>query len=329
MRKTLLALLVAGAFAAPNSMAENPQETAIERRAAEILQADPQTIIRLRQRIQETSAARQAPIVSDFEPDIPQDVLDIEEMFDVTLEPDQPAPKIFIARYQSSAVSFVDAYGNPWPIRKISNFLEGLVLIDKAVPETAPTKGKSGEQAGGIALDDPQAGSFTMTALKHGAVGNITVYLHGLSTPISILLAGKSSMYHRSTTIRVADAGPQTNTNQMFQANGVTIGTSSDPDLNAALYGVSPSGSEQMVVQGAEGKAWIKGDHLFLQSPVSVFSPEIIRASHGNGRFRAYKLPKTTTVMGTNTDGVTVTMKIMRSPAMEIYDSSSRVGGAQ
>jgi len=298
----------------------------IEARTKQLLQADPQSILKMRKWIQDSSAARQAPLAGDFEPAIPQEVLDIEDFFEISLEPDQPAPKIFLARYQSTAVSFVDAYGNPWPIRKISNYLKGLVLIDKAAGEmNEQTSGNSDVAKGssGIDLNDPQAGSFTMTALKHGVVGNITVYLRGLATPVTILLVGKPSMYHRVATMRVNDVGPQTNVAEMFQGNGVSIGTEEDVDLNSALYGVSPVGSEQMVVEGAEGKAWVKGDYLYVQTPIAVFSPEILRSSPGNGKYRAYKLPKATAVMGTGTDGRTVTLRILRHPAVSIEAQTS------
>lgn len=296
----------------------------IEQRAKQLLQADPKTILKIREDIQRFSAAKQAPIIGDFEPEIPQQVLDIEDLFEITLQPDQRAPQVFIARFQSTAVSFVDAYGNPWPIRKISNFLSGLVLIERAVTQDSSSSGDvEGDQGNALSINDPQAGSFTMTALKHGVVGNITVYLHGLSTPITVLLVAKPSMYHRSATLRVSDVGPQTSKSQLFQSTGVRVGTEADVDLNNALYGVSPVGSEEMVVQGADGKAWIKGDHLYLQTPVAVFSPEILGTSPGNGKYRAYKLPKTTTVMGTNEEGQTVTLRIARHPSAAIHEHSS------
>lgn len=327
---SLLFVLSLGAMAD-----ESDESSQFVERTKGLLQASPQQILKARKAIQEVSAATRAPIAGDFEPDIPQEVLDLEDMFDLTLEPDQQAPRVFLARYQSTAVSFVDAYGNPWPIRKISNFLKGLVLIDRAVPETAKAK-KSKSTAGrddssdnaGIDLQDPQAGSFTMTAVKHGVVGNITVYLHGLSTPITILLTGKPSMYHRVATMRVADVGPQTNSAELFQDDGVVIGTEADADLNSALYGVTPLGAEEMVVEGGEGKVWLKGDYLYLQTPIAVFSPEIIRTSPGNGKYRAFKLPKTTRVMGTDTNGRTVALKILRHPATAIHEQNTlRQGG--
>lgn len=331
-----LGMLAVSTFVVAAAVAEEaPQPiTQIEQRTRQFLQADPKAILNMRREIQNFAAAKQAPIPGDFEPEIPQEVLDLEDMFDLTLEPDQRAPRIFLARYQSTAISFVDAYGNPWPIRKISNFLNGLVLIEKAVTEgdaqAKTSSSEPGAEANSVGLDlqDPQAGSFTMTSLKHGVVGNITVYLHGLSTPISVLLVGKPSMYHRSVTLRVSDVGPQTDSASLFQNNGVAIGTAADVDLNNALYGVSPTGSEEMVLEGAEGKVWLKGEHLFLQTPIAVFSPEILRTSPGNGKYRAYKLPRTTTVMGTNSEGQTVTLRVLKSPATSIHEqSSSRTGG--
>lgn len=298
-------------------------------RTKQVMVASPKQILEMRRDIQDNSAARQAPLVGDYEPEISQEVLDLEEMFQITQEPDQQAPKVFISRFQSTAISFIDAYGNPWPIRKVSSFLKGQVLIEKAIPASEEAKeGKEGEDAEAD-MKDPQAGSITLTALKHGVVGNITVYLYKLATPISINLVGKPSMYHRMATMRVEDAGPQTDPSVLNNKDGVVVGTEADGDLNNALYGVSPLGSETMVVQGAEGKAWIKGDFLYLQTPVAVFSPEILRASHGNGKFRAYKLPKTTTVMGTNTEGKTVTVKIMRHPSTAIMEQNSLKGSSK
>lgn len=307
-----------------SGVATAAEQQLIEQRTEQLLQADPKTILKMRENIQKFSAAKQAPIAGDFEPEIPQEVLDLEDLFEITLQPDQRAPRVFIARYQSTAISFVDAYGNPWPIRKISNFLKGLVLIERAVTQDAPASDeKDGTKGSGNDLNDPQAGSFAMTALKHGVVGNITVYLQGLSTPVTVLLVGKPSMYHRSVTLRVSDVGPQTSSAELFQNNGVRVGTEADVDLNNALYGVSPAGSEEMVIQGAEGKAWLKGEHLFLQTPIAVFSPEILGTSPGNGKFRAYKLPRTTTVMGTNSEGHTVTLRVLRHPSAAIHEQSS------
>lgn len=329
----LAALQASFAYGAEENGARPSAKELVQSRTDAILIADPKTILRTRKQIIDYSAAQRAPIQGDFEPEIPQDVLDLEDIFDLTLEPGAPAPELFLARYQSTAISFVDAYGNPWPIRKISSFLAGQVLIDQAITASTVSVPPQGQGEGGEAPtagsgngfdpQDPQAGSVTMTALKHGVVGNITVYLMGLSTPITIKLIGKPSMYHRIATMRVNQAGPQTDIASLYQRSGVVAGTETDSDLNNALYGVSPLGSETMVVQGAEGKAWIKGEFLYLQTPMSVFSPEILRSSNGSAGYRAYKLPKTTTVMGTNSEGQTVTLKILRHPAVDILGQSA------
>lgn len=285
--------------------ANEAMQEAVEQRAESILVADPSTIINVRKQIQQNSAARQAPIIDDFADVAAQSVLDLEDIFEVTLQPDSTVPRIAIARFQSTSISFIDAFGNPWPIRKVSNFLDGLVAIERAVDD------------GEVDLNDPQAGSMTVSALKHGGIGNIVVYLVGLSTPVSVILEGKAGMFHRQATIRVAQAGPQTDTSAMFAEPTVRIGAAANVDLNNALYGVSPIGSQAMVVEGADGKAWVKGDSLFLQTPLAVFAPNIIEVSHGNGLYRAYELPLTTIVQGTNESGQTVMVRIGRPPAVE------------
>lgn len=299
---------VAQDAAAPQSL--------VERRLDNVLSASPREILKLRKKIQDSAAAKRAPIQGDYDESVSQDILDLEDIFDITLEPGDLAPRIFIARYQSTAVSFVDAFGNPWPIRKVSNFMGGLIAIDRAVEDEALIASDDDGGAGGISLHDPQAGSFAMTALAHGVTGNITVYLVGLQNPITIIVNGKPSMFHRNATLRVASAGPQTNQSDLYQETSVRLGMAQEPDLNNALYGISPSASETMVLEGDSGRAWIKGDFLYLQTTLAVFSPRVLATSHGNGKYRAYKLPKTTRFSGTNESGRTVSVRVMRSPAV-------------
>lgn len=312
MKRFFLTLL---AFSLPMcpliTFADEPPQLSAEQRLDSILVASPKEVLGMRKKIITKSASLTAPIVFDTEEEVPQDVLDIDDSFDIGLAPDAPAPKVFISRYQSTAITFIDAYGNPWPIRKVSNFLGNMIQIDRALPEKTGKEGETKEDL----LSDPQAGSFTVTALKHGVTGNITVYLHDLATPISILLVAKPAMYHRLATMKVEDAGPNTKSHDLFSDKGITLGTEADMDLNHALYGVTPSGSETMVVEGGEGQAWVKGDQLILRTPVAVFSPKIFKATPGNSGYMAYKLPVTTTVLGTNKEGRTVTLKILKHPA--------------
>ncbi len=290
-----------------------------EKRLQSVLSASPSQILKMRKSIQDVSAARRSPLQTDYDESISQDILDLEDIFDVTLEPGDLAPKVFISRFQSTAVSFVDAFGNPWPIRKVSSFMRGLVEIDRAVDEDSALPAADGDDDGdgeGISMFDPQAGSFAMTALAHGVSGNITVYLVGLQNPVSIIVNGKPSMFHRSATIRVASAGPQTDQSALYQDTGVRLGTAQDPDLNNALYGISPSSSEGMILEGGHGKAWLKGDFIYVQTALAVFAPRVLGVSHGNGKYRAYKLPKTTRFTGTDENGKTVQVRVMRSPAV-------------
>lgn len=318
-RRTAVFLLAATVAASASALTDPELQGDILQHTGDMLMADPQTIIEVRKAIQTSSAARRAPIVNDFSEDMDQSVLDLDDVFDLDLEPGGVAPRISIARYQSTAVSFVDAFGNPWPIRRVSNFMGGLIAIDRATGDDE------------VVSDDPQAGSFTVTALSHGVVGNITVYLVGLSTPISLIVEGKSGIFHRTATMRVNEAGPQTDLAQMFadSGNAVRVGVPVSVDLNNALYGVTPSGATPMVLTGGEGRAWVKGDHMYVQTSLAIFSPAIIDTAYGNGRFRAYQLPLAPLVMGTNIAGQTVTMRIERTPMSALDDRTLAVGGGK
>ena len=79
-----------------------------EKRLQSVLSASPSQILKMRKSIQDVSAARRSPLQTDYDESISQDILDLEDIFDVTLEPGDLAPKVFISRFQSTAVSFVE-----------------------------------------------------------------------------------------------------------------------------------------------------------------------------------------------------------------------------
>ena len=295
-----------------------------------ILQGSPQQILDVRKEVIQNSASYRTPVVDTFD-NIAEPLLDIEEVFNVGSDPESKTPVVLIARGMSTSVNFIDAYGKPWPIRRSINFLKKTVLVVRvAEPQVnaQPDKEKEGEAAGnGIDISDPQAGSLNITALKHGATGNITVYLVNRSTPISIQLEGKSGVYHKEATVKISEVGPQTDLKSINRGDEVIVGTRTDADLNNALYGIGPLGSQLMVVEGGEGKAWLKENSIFLQTPLSVYSPKVAGVTHANGRYRAYKLPASPTIMATNNEGKSVTLMIKRSQQASTFAESMSGSG--
>lgn len=317
---------VAEPVAAGEEVNTSPQRGMVETLADEsVFVASPAEIIRLRRKLQDQTAAAASPVVGNYDEDIPTDILDLEESFDLAMVPGETAPRIYIARYQSTAVQVIDSFGNHWPIRKISNFLNGLVMIERAIDGLDMERDEDGEavtEGGrGITMSDPQSGSFTVSSLRHGAVGNATIYLENMSQPISVVLVTKPGLFHRNATIRIGAVGPNSSYAEMFE-RGVEPGMPPNPDLNNALHGVTPAGAERLVMEGANGKAWVKGDHIIMQTDLAVFSPKILEATHSAGRFRAYKIPKTTRVMGTNPAGKTVSVRLLRSPAAAMQEGT-------
>lgn len=295
-----------------------------------ILQGSPQEILDVRREIIQNTSAFRVPVVEALD-EIAEPLLDIEEVFNVGSNPESKTPVIVIARAMSTSVSFVDAYGKPWPIRRSINFLKKSVLVVRvAEPQvnSQQEREKEGESGGaGIDINDPQAGSLNITALKHGATGNITVYLVNRSTPISLQLEGKAGLYHKEATIKISEVGPQTDLKSINRGDEVIVGTRTDADLNNALYGIGPLGSQLMIVEGGEGKAWLKENTIFLQTPLSVYSPKVGGVTHANGRYRAYKLPASPTIMATNTEGKSVTLMIKRSQQASTFAESMSGSG--
>lgn len=348
MKRLVLATAIAAAFFntsanADNNVESNGSDPQQQQESAapdsgfpattdDLLITDPASILKARKSIIRNSAAQRVPVVETFD-DIAEPLLDIDETFDITSDPSSKTPIINIARYMSTSVTFVDAYGNPWPIRKVSNFMEGLVQVVRAAdPKQSDDeggKGEGGKGGGGIDPHDPQAGSFTLTADKHGATGNLTVYLVNRSKPITIMLEGKSGVFHKEATIKISEVGPQTDLGKINRSDEVVVGTKADADLNNALYGIGPIGSTAMVVEGGEGRVWVKGTAMYMQTPLSVFSPKVEGASHANGRYRAYKLPASTVVMASNDEGKTVTLKIKRISQAEVMSEATNGSALQ
>ena len=288
-----------------------------------LLQASPDKILEVRKEITENAAAHRLPVVDTFDK-LAEPIIDIEETFNVSGGPESKTPIILIARYLSTSVNFVDAYGKPWPIRRQINFLKKRVeVVRVAEPQASEKEGETT----GIDPQDPQAGSLNISALKHGATGNITVYLVNRSTPITLQVESKSGVYHKEATIKISEVGPQTDLKTINRGDEVIVGTQTDTDLNNALYGIGPLGSQQMVVEGGEGKAWFKDNALFLQTPLSVFSPKVTKVTHANGRYRAYKLPASPTIMASNNEGKTVTLLIKRSAQADALAESMSGSG--
>ena len=323
-RKTLACILVlGGAFV--NAMAE-PQDNTVQvddlgEATQGILQASPQKVLEARRIIGEFQAAKRAPIVDMYD-GIANELLPLEEVFEIGAKPNSRAPEILISRGIATTISFIDAYGNPWPIRATTDFLKDAVDVRKAV---------GGSEADGQGekpdIKDPQAGSIDVSAIVTGATGNMTVYLVGRATPVKIILIGKSGVFHQLASIKVNEVGPQTDRKSIGRGDEVTIGTKADTDLNSTLYGVGPVNSKEMDVEGGEARAWLKDKTIYLQTPLAIFSPDVQGATHALGRYRAYKIPYTTVAWATNEEGKTVSLRIQPSRTAQIFDEALQGNG--
>ena len=322
--KTLACVLVlSGSFA--NAVAEQQDNTVqvddLGEATQGILQASPQQVLEARKIIGEFQAAKRTPIVSTFE-GIANEPLPLDEVFEIGAKPNSRVPQILIAKGFATTISFVDAYGNPWPIRKTTDFLKDSVDVEKAIGG-ATEEG----QAEKPDIKDPQAGSIDVSARETGASGNMTVYLVGRSSPVKIVMLGKTGVFHQMATFKVNEVGPQTDLKSIGRGDEVKIGTKADPDLNSTLYGVGPVNSKEMDVEGGEARAWLKDKTIYLQTPLAIFSPDVQGATHALGRYRAYKIPYTTVAWATNDEGKTVSLRIKPSRTAEIFDEALQGSG--
>lgn len=216
---------------------------------------------------QEEQKAKAMPFMGEMpKPVSTQVVLD--------LSPNATPPVVRVIPGSGSVVSFRDVTGAAWPVISYQSF-NGV----------------------GFTVSQPIAGSnmITVAATKNYGVGNLAVVLKGFPTPIILsTLSSTAKEIDAKLDIQIPVKGP----NAIESA--IPTRSPTGKDLLDALYGILPSGSKQIDVEGAQAKAWItaSGD-LIITGALQVVSPAPLeRTGLGDG-FYAYRMSLTRVVLAT------------------------------
>ena len=199
----------------------------------------------------------------------------------VRLEGADAIPGIALRRGYTTAVSFTDTTGAPWPVEE--------ALVDRRFlpPGADGGENERTSDSGHLLYLAPSAAYLA---------GNAVVKLAGLADPVVLSLRGTGADADFRVEIRLGLPGPNADPGALAQPAGFHAG---DPVLLGLLGGIVPPGAERLAVDGggAGDRAWRRGGDLLLLTRAHLLSPGPLAAERGPGGRWAYRLPDTPLVL--------------------------------
>lgn len=182
-------------------------------------------------------------------------------------------PFVHLARGYTTAVTFTDVTGEPWPIEE--------VLVDSSfLPARAEVRPPGAQHI-----------LYLAPARSH-LHGNALVKLGELAEPVVLALVDGEGTADVRLDIRITLAGPAADAQALVARPAFQAG---DDHLLELLAGSPPSAATRLVVSGghAADRAWAAGDDILLVTAAVVLSPGPWAAERAaDGRW-AYRLPAT------------------------------------
>ncbi len=182
-------------------------------------------------------------------------------------------PEVLLARGYTTALSFTDMTGEPWPIEE--------VLVDsRFVPDDG------GERAEGARH------ILYLSPVHRHLHGNAVVKLQELDEPVVLALVAGTGTVDFHVDLRIADAGPNADPSALVAPRTFHAG---DPVLLDLLAGIQPEGATRLRLTGAAAgdRAWADDGDILLVTRALVLSPGPWAAERSaDGRW-AWRMPQT------------------------------------
>ena len=182
-------------------------------------------------------------------------------------------PAVALAKGYTTAISFVDATGAPWPIEE--------VLVDASFLPAQAGQRPDGAQH-----------LLYLAPSRANLHGNAVVKLLGRTDPVILTLADGGETADVRLDIRLAEAGPDADPEALAAAPRFQAG---DETLLDLLAGIAPAGTHRLVVSGGYpgDRAWAEGEDVLLVTAGTILTPGPWAAERAaDGRW-AYRLPAT------------------------------------
>lgn len=175
------------------------------------------------------------------------------EVKTVSMDPSAEPIKIKTASGYVTTVTILDSTGAPWAIQDVS-------------------------WAGKFSVTGGDAGSHILRVVPESAhgVGNISIRLVDLITPITLSLTTGLDEVHYRFDARVPKLGPLAKAplidNSAIQS---TASAGSDTRMVKFLEGTPPRDANKLILNGVDERtnAWRAGDNIYLRTPLTLLSP--------------------------------------------------------
>lgn len=184
----------------------------------------------------------------------------------VNLSPGSTPPVIRLSQGFVSSLVFLDSTGAPWPIS----------AYDLGDPTAFNIQW------------DKTSNTLMIQAMKLYNYGNLAVRLKGLNTPVMLtLIPGQKAVDYR-VDLRVQGYGP--NAKSMPMEEGIPP-AASDLLLHV-LDGVPPPGSQRLIVNGGDARAWLTNEKMYIRTNLTILSPGWIASMTSADGTHAYEMQK-------------------------------------
>lgn len=168
----------------------------------------------------------------------------------VSLEPGVAPPVIKLSPGHVTSVTMMDLTGQPWPVQDVS-------------------------WGGNFEVISPGEGGhlIRVSPLAAHEVGNMSVQLVGLKTPVTFTLETQLDVVQYRFDARIPEYGPMAS--PPIIDPGLTIQAGSDKSLTQILDGVPPAGTEKLTVNGVDARTSVyrSGGSTYLRTPLTLLSP--------------------------------------------------------
>lgn len=168
----------------------------------------------------------------------------------VTLDPGDTPPTIKLSPGYVTTMNVVDVTGQPWPVRDIS-------------------------WGGEFEIIQPEAGEHVVriSPLKAHAVGNLSVQLLEMDTPVMFLLETQLESVDVRYDAQIPEYGPNADT--PIIGNTTIQTTAGNEDIIRILDGIPSVGAQRLNVEGVDGRTTVYdiGGQIYVRTPLSLLSP--------------------------------------------------------
>lgn len=226
-----------------------------------------------------------------------RDVNPIRELKSISGNADS-IPEVLVTPDYPSAIVFTDITGKPWPIEFIG-------------------------QTGSLAtVQRPEGSDNSIVLMANNGAGrkSVSVFLEGLTLPVTITVTGRNNEYHALKHIRVTERGPNTTVEQGVAENAYTSAKSLNPDdgetdgldgiLNKIAYKVTPDGYKKLRSTDSRVDAWIsKTDkkYMLVRTDYRIVTPSPRAGNRGvtpiQNNMKIYMLPRINPIMALDESG--------------------------